>query len=143
MMRAVQRLRLVAADRLELAGLDDAQQAGLLLQAERVDLVEQDGAVAGGLELADLGPVGAGEGALDVAEERALDQVGRLGAAGHRQERLLPCAASSRASAGPGSVLPVPVSPVSSTVTSWRGGQGDALDQRQQRRRLAPAGGGG
>ena len=89
MMRAGAVLRLVAADRLELAGLDDAQQAGLLLQPERVDLVEQDGAVAGRLELADLGAVGAGERALDVAEEGALDQVGRLGAAGHRQERMV------------------------------------------------------
>ena len=55
MMRAVQMLRLVAADRLEFAGLDDAQQVGLLLQAQGVDLVQEQGAIAGRRELADLG----------------------------------------------------------------------------------------
>ena len=52
-------LRLDAADRLELAGLDDAQQRRLLFQTERVDFVEQQRAVADGGELADLGTVGA------------------------------------------------------------------------------------
>jgi hypothetical protein len=45
-----------------------------MLQRELADLVEEDRALVGGLELADLVVDGAGEGALDVAEELRLDQ---------------------------------------------------------------------
>ena len=89
MMPGLARLRLVAADRLELARLDHPQQVRLLFQAERVDLVEQEGALAGGGELADLGRVRAGERALRVAEELALDQVAGERAARDGQEAVL------------------------------------------------------
>src|SRR5207247_802779 len=54
-------LRFVAAYRFKLAGLDHAQEVGLLLQAQGVDLVEQPRAVTRGGKLAQLGPVGAGK----------------------------------------------------------------------------------
>ena len=76
MRRAVQRL--IAADRFEFAGFDDAEQTGLLLQCQGVNFIEQNRAVAGRLELADLGAIGAGEGSLGVAKEGAFDQIGRL-----------------------------------------------------------------
>src|SRR5262249_34248590 len=79
----------VAADRLELASFDHAQQSRLLLQTEGVDLVEEQGTIARRLELPDFASVRAGESALDVAEERALNEVCRLGAARNGQERGL------------------------------------------------------
>ena len=92
--RAVTLLRLDAADRLEFAGLDDAQQDRLLLQAERVDLVQQNGSLADGGELADLGSIGAGEGPLGMAEQFAFDQVGGQSAAGNGQKTVIAAAAN-------------------------------------------------
>src|SRR5947208_17092156 len=65
-------VRLVAADRLVLARVDDAQQAGLRFQAERVDLVQQERSLAGERELADPGAVGAGKGPLDMSKKDAF-----------------------------------------------------------------------
>ena len=51
----------VRPHRLELAGLDDAQEFDLLLQSEDIDFVEQHRPATGGHELALLVGVGAGE----------------------------------------------------------------------------------
>ena len=69
--------RRAAADRHELARLQHAQQAGLRLERHVADLVEEQRAALGLLEAADLARVGAGEGALLVAEQLALDQLAR------------------------------------------------------------------
>ncbi len=67
--------RLHAADALDLAFLDRAQQLGLQLVAKIADLVEEQRAAGGELELADLLPDRAGERPFLVSEERALDQL--------------------------------------------------------------------
>ena len=71
--------RLLAADALELALLEDAEQLGLRVGRQLADLVEEDGAAVGQLEAADAPGDGAGEGAFLVAEQLALDQAGRAG----------------------------------------------------------------
>src|SRR5438874_5492238 len=63
----------VAADALELALLQHAQDLGLRLEAHVADLVEQEGPAVGDLELAFARRRRAGEGPLLVAEELALD----------------------------------------------------------------------
>ena len=67
--------RLGAADPVDLALLDGAQQLGLQAAVHLADFVEQQGAAVGLLELADAAGHGAGEGALLVAEQLALQQV--------------------------------------------------------------------
>ena len=68
-----------AADALELAGLEHAQQLGLQVQRDVGDLVEEQRAAVGQLEAADAVALGVGEGALDVAEQLALEQALRTG----------------------------------------------------------------
>ena len=79
---------LLGAERLHLALLDGAQDLGLGGGAQVADLVEKQGAQVGEGELAPPGLGGAGEGALFVAEELALDE--RLGDGGavHGDEGL-------------------------------------------------------
>ena len=86
------RLRVVGADRLDLAVLEKPQQQRLHAQAHLADFVEKQRAAMRELELAALVAVGAGEAALDVAEELRLEE--RFGDAGavHRDERRLPAA---------------------------------------------------
>ena len=67
--------RVHAADSLDLLFLDRPQQLCLQLVLQVADLVEEQRAACGQLELAELLPDGAGEGTLLVTEERALDQV--------------------------------------------------------------------
>ena len=67
--------RLVAADALEGLLLEQAQDLGLQGQRHVADLVEEQRAAVALLELADAAAVGAGEGALLVAEQLALQQV--------------------------------------------------------------------
>src|SRR5262249_16867279 len=67
----------VAADALESLILEQAQHLGLQSQRHVADLVQEQRAAADLLELADAAAVGAGEGALLVAEQLALQQ--RLG----------------------------------------------------------------
>ncbi len=62
------------ADALEFLLLQDAQQLDLQLRAHAGDFVEEDGAAVRRLETAGLVVDGAGEGALDVAEQLALQQ---------------------------------------------------------------------
>ena len=84
----------VRADRLDLAVLEEAQQQRLHAQAHLADFVEEQRAAVGQLQLAGLVAVGAGEAALDVAEQLRLEQ--RLGEAGavDRDERAAARASS-------------------------------------------------
>ena len=74
-MRMLQRLRLIAADRQHLVVLQHAQQLDLHRQRDVGQLVEEDGAAVGQREQAGPRLGRAGERALDVAEQLALDQV--------------------------------------------------------------------
>ncbi len=78
---------LVPAHALDLAFLDRAQQLGLQVEPQIADLVEEQRAARGELELAELLPVRAGERAALVAEERALGQLARNRREVHRDER--------------------------------------------------------
>src|SRR5207237_2045369 len=80
--------RAVAAHALELALLEHAQDLGLGLERHVADLVEEEAAAVGHLELAFPRPDRAGEGALLVPEELALDQLPREGGAVPLDERL-------------------------------------------------------
>ena len=65
------------AHRAEPPLLEDAQQLGLEPDVHFGDLVQKEGAAGGGLEEAHLAaPLGAGEGALGIAEELRLQHVG-------------------------------------------------------------------
>ena len=77
------------AHAVEAALLQHAQQVHLQLGRDVADLVEENRAAVGHLELAALLLAGAGEGAFFVAEQLAFEQ--RLGQrrAGDRHERLL------------------------------------------------------
>ena len=77
------------AERGDFAGLEEAEKLGLEVEAEFADFVEEEGAVAGGADEAEVVAVGAGEGAAAVAEELAFEQVARNGGAVERDERLL------------------------------------------------------
>ena len=77
-----------AADPLELLLLEDAQHLGLALQAHVADLVEEQGGAVGQVELALARLGGAGEGALDVAEQLGFDQFLGDGGAVHRHHGM-------------------------------------------------------
>jgi hypothetical protein len=79
-----------APEPLDLALLERAQELRLEVEPQRADLVEEEGAALGELELAELPRVGAREGALLVAEQLGLDE--RVGDRRHvdRDERLRP-----------------------------------------------------
>ena len=72
-------VRAVAADALDLALLEHAQQLGLQRDVELADLVEEDRAAVGLLEAADVLRDGAGERALLVTEQ--LDSISSRGIA--------------------------------------------------------------
>ena len=78
---------LLAAQALDLALLQHAQQLGLQAERHLGDLVQQQRAAVRLLELAGVGAGGAGEGALLVAEQRRLEHVlGNRGAVdGHER----------------------------------------------------------
>ena len=76
----VHRDRAIAADALDLAFFQHAQQFGLHQNRHVADLVQEQRAVVGLLELADVPGGRAGEAAFFVAEEFAFDQLG-----GHRR----------------------------------------------------------
>ena len=73
---------------IDLAFLQRAQQLDLRVERQLADLVEEQRAAVGFLELADALVDGAGERALLVAEQDALDQVLGDGAAVDGDERL-------------------------------------------------------
>ena len=85
--------RLGSADALEAVLLEDAQDLRLRHQAHVGDLVEEDRAAVGQLELAPLLGERAGEGALLVTEELRLDQLLRQRGAVHLHERALAASA--------------------------------------------------
>ena len=66
--------RLGSADALELSLLQGPQQLDLQLVRKVVDVVDEDGAPVGALEVADVLPVGARERALLMAEDGALEE---------------------------------------------------------------------
>src|SRR5581483_5611092 len=70
----------------ELAVLENAQDLGLGFQAHGADLVEENGAAISDFEQAFLRRHRAGERALDVAEERGLEQISGHGAGVDRNE---------------------------------------------------------
>ena len=74
---------------LELALLQHAQQLHLRRQVDVADLVEKQRAALGELEPAFLALLGAGEGALLVAEELRFDQAVGQRRAAHLDERLV------------------------------------------------------
>ena len=76
----VMRAPIVRADRLDFAVLEEAQQQRLHAQAHLPDFVEEERAAVRELQLAELVAVGAGEAALDVAEQLGLEE--RLGQPG-------------------------------------------------------------
>ena len=82
--------RLVAADAQDLAGLEHAQQLHLELERHLGDLVEEQGAARGALEVPAVSLARAREAAALVTEQLALDQVGRHRAAVDREERSFP-----------------------------------------------------
>ena len=109
----------LGADLLDFAGLEEPEQQPLHPQRHLADLVEEDRAVVGHLELAGLVAIGAGEAALHVAEQLGLEQ--RLGNAGavDRHEGCLArglAALMARATTS----LPTPLSPVMRTLASER-----------------------
>ena len=84
-----QRNKLVAAQAAELHLLQNAQQLDLGEEAQVADFVEEEGAVAGLLEVAFAGAHRAGEGAFFVAEEFGFNQGFGDGAAGDGDEGLV------------------------------------------------------
>ena len=80
-------LRLAVADAEDDALLQRAEELHLEVERQLADLVEEERALVGDLELARARRDGAGERALHVAEELALDQVLRDGAAVDDDER--------------------------------------------------------
>ena len=81
--------RLAAADAVDLAFLDGAQQLGLQAHIHLADFVEQQGAAIGLFELADAAGDGAGEGALFMAEQFGFQQIVRDRRAIDRNEGLV------------------------------------------------------
>ena len=108
------------AERRDFARLEEAEQLRLEVEAELADFVEEEGAVAGGADQAELVAVGAGEGAAAVAEQLAFEQVAGDGGAVERDERLLPARSEKSWMARARISLPVPLSPVISTLTLVR-----------------------
>ena len=109
--------RLAAADAVDLALLDRAQQLGLQARVHLADLVEQQRAAVRLLELADAPRDRTGEGAPLVAEQLRFQQVLRDGGAVDGDERPLArrlwrCTKRAIIS------LPVPLSPVIRTQAS-------------------------
>jgi hypothetical protein len=71
----IDRDRARAAEPLDLAGLDRAQELGLRIQAHVADLVEEEGSEVRGFEASALHLRGSRERTLLVAEELALDEI--------------------------------------------------------------------
>ena len=120
---------------LELSGLEDPQELGLLARGHVGDLVEEERAAVGELEASDAVRARVGEGALDVAEELALEDA--LGdAAGVQRHERPRGAARGGVEGARDDALAGPVLPDDEDV---RVGGPDALDHlehRAHRRRL-------
>ena len=90
----IHRLQLAAADPLQGAGLDEAQQLALQVEIHLADLVQEQGSAISQTGRPLAIPLGAGEGALDVTEDLALHQVMGNGGAVERYEGLLAAGAA-------------------------------------------------
>ena len=77
------------AERIDLAGLEKAQQLRLQIEAELADLVEKERAVLRRANQPRVVAIGAGEGAAAVSEQLAFEQFARDGRAVERHERLV------------------------------------------------------
>ncbi|MNQ38035.1 hypothetical protein D3C85_515970 [compost metagenome] len=90
----IHRLHLAAADPLQGAGLDEAQQLALQVEIHLADLVEEQGATVrqAGRPLAI--PLSSGKGSLHMAEDLALHQIVGNGGAVERDEGLIPARAA-------------------------------------------------
>ena len=80
--------RLRLAEAVHFVGLEEAQQLGLELGPDLGNLVEEERAAGGGADDAVEGVLGAGEGALAIAEQLALEHLARHGGAVEGHERL-------------------------------------------------------
>ena len=118
MIRASRAARLALAHPLEGPLLQDAQQLHLQVQRQVADLVEEERAACRDLEAARALADRAGEGPAHVAEQLALQQLAGQRAAVDRRRTARRAAASARGSRARATSLPVPLSPVSSTVAS-------------------------
>ncbi len=159
--------RLVGADRQHLLLLDGAQQLGLRRQRQLGDLVEKHRARSRMDEHAGLVAVGAGEGALAMAEELVLQQIVRNGGAVDGEEaarrrsrrgdgwrgRALPCRCRFRRRAAPSMASAPPCGrcaalrciaglwPTMKSASASRGSaRGAATGCRAQRRGIPAAG---
>ena len=103
------------ADRCDFAGFEEAEQLRLQLEAEFADFVEEEGAVAGAADDAGVVAVGAGEGAAPMAEQMALER-SRGMAAQLKGTNGLAARSEYLCTARASTSLPVPLSPVMSTV---------------------------
>ena len=108
-------LQFAAADPPEAAGLQEAQELGLQAEVHLGDLVEEQRAAVGEFGRAGAVLRRAGEGAAHMAEDLALHQVFRDGAAIDRDERAVRPGRQWAWIASAQSSLPVPLSPVMNT----------------------------
>ena len=79
----------IAAEALDLALLQGAQQFGLQVERELADFIEKERALVSELDAADFAGDGAGECALLVTEQLALKQAGGNGGAVELDEGVL------------------------------------------------------
>ena len=106
------------SETLELAGLEHAQQLLLLAERHVGDLVEEQRAAVGHLESPDAILLRIGERALHMAEELALEDAFRDAAGVDGDHRAGRRATDTPCSACATRLLPVPFSPVMSTLAS-------------------------
>ena len=125
------------SDRLDFAFLQHAQHLRLRAQRHVADLVEEDRAAVGGDELAGLLAHGAGERSLLVAEQLRLDQLLGDRRAVDLHERLPSTREERRWISRATSSLPVPDSPVISTVAFVGAARSIMRLQLAHRRRVA------
>ena len=109
--------RLVTAETVELLLLEHPQHLTLRQGGKVGDLIEEQGPARALLELADPLPVSAGERPALVAEKLAFEQGLRYSSAVDRQERT-GCSPAVLIKRRATSSLPVPLSPLMSTVSS-------------------------
>src|SRR5437868_6656784 len=76
-----------AADRLDFAGLEDAEQFYLRIERQFAHFIEKERAAIGILKLADMAIERAGEGTLFMTEQFGFDEVDRNRPAIDRDER--------------------------------------------------------
>src|SRR5262245_3855662 len=109
--------RLRASQPLDLSFLKDSQQLGLQLKRELANFIKENRCLVGQFETANLLSQGPREGTLLMTEQFALDQAWRERCTIHPDQWPVPARAGIMNGAS-NQLLPVPVSPVISTVVS-------------------------